>query len=86
MRTNVITNSKVELIKASYATLLYFITIGVSSLFVNGNDMMPDQYKFIFMFQNKIGRGLFRRRQSFFVMPIRHTVKSERTIYQFFRF
>lgn len=47
MRTTVITNSKVELIKASYVTLLYFITIGVSSLFVNGNDMMPDQYKFI---------------------------------------
>lgn len=47
MRTNVITNSKVELIKASYAILLYFITIAANSLFVNGNDMKPDQYKFI---------------------------------------
>ena len=47
MRTNVITNSKVELIKASYATLLCIITIEASSLFVNGNDMKPDQYKFI---------------------------------------
>lgn len=47
MRTNVITNSKVELIKASYATLLCIITIEASSLFVNGNDMKPDQYKYI---------------------------------------
>ena len=38
------------------------------------------------MFQNKIERGLFSSRQSFLVMPIRYTVKSERTIHQFFRF